>query len=109
MSAFMVEDPKSENENQSLTRRQIFYASVIVTAVLVLITVVYLFISTGGHDTLEDELVKLISPAVKQRFAGFKDKFGKVYANQTEEKKRLIIFDQNLKEMYKRSKQQHTL
>ena len=47
--------------------------------------------------------MKLISPAVKERFAGFKKQFHKEYANETEEEKRLIIFDQNLKEMYKRS------
>ena len=48
--------------------------------------------------------MKLISPAVKERFAGFKKQFHKEYANETEEEKRLIIFDQNLKEMFKRSK-----
>ena len=50
--------------------------------------------------------MKLISPAVKKRFEGFKTQFHKEYANSTEEEKRLIIFDQNLKEMYQRTKVQ---
>ena len=74
------------------------------TAVIVFISVLFLFFYTGGHDAAQSQLVKLISPAVKERFAGFKKQFHKEYANTTEEEKRLIIFDQNLKEMYKRSK-----
>ena len=52
---------------------------------------------------MHGQLDKLISPAVKVRFEGFKKKFHKTYPNVTEEEKRLVIFDQNLREFYKRS------
>ena len=73
-----------------------------VTAVVVVISVTFLFFYTGGDEKLTSQLDKLISPAVKQRFEGFKVKFHKTYPNATEEEKRLVIFDANLKELYKR-------
>ena len=63
----------------------------------------YLYVHTGGHELTREQLVDLISPSVKKQFEGFKKQFNKNYANDTEEADKLIVFEQNLREMYKRS------
>ena len=73
--------------------------TVIVTALIIGLGVLWLFIFTGGHDSIEDQIIRLISPAMKERFKIFKKKYNKQYSSQQEEEKRLIIFDKNFKEM----------
>jgi len=104
MSAFQVDIPQQEKSKAKHTKRQIFFLAVIVSAVIMLGSVLFLFFHTGGHDEVYDHLVDHISPIVKERFEGFKAQFHKEYANKTEEDKRLVIFDENLKEMFRRSK-----
>ena len=78
------------------TRRQIFYITVIITAVMVLITVAFIFVYTGGHSDLSDHVETIISDAVKLKFESFKTRFHKTYANESAEQEGLVNFNDNL-------------
>ena len=70
---------------------------------MTLFVVKFLFFFTGAHESMYDQMVKHVSPAVKKQFKSFKEKYHKTYANETEEAYRMIIFNNNLKEMYRNS------
>ena len=78
--------------------------STVTIAVIMAISFFFLFIYVGGNEHAYDQLNKLITPNVKVQFEGFKKTFHKNYTNATEEEKRLTIFAQNLREIYKREK-----
>ena len=88
MSTFdIVEPPQSQKSSKSenLTKRQLFFIALIVTSAIVLISVFFAVLYTGGHEVAQDQLVKLISPVVKKSFEGFKVKFHKNYTTVEEE------------------------